>query len=200
MTTPTFKRRGEALDFYMEATARLMAKRSYAIGGAVAQSFYGYTRQTQDLDVFIPGKTFPRVLKTLEKEGFIIEEVFEGIHYHVHHPGFEDVYPHVRVDLLSSYDDIEWSAVAEPEIFDWGGIKVRVFPFDLLVLTRFLSDQPKHRADLLELVKLPAFNPDSTRSILRYINKGEDVPAWDAFLVSLMTPNPPNRRKRRPSG
>ena len=59
---------GEVLDALDRADIR------YMLGGALALNAYtGIWRDTKDLDVFVPGKTVPRVLKVLEEADFETE-------------------------------------------------------------------------------------------------------------------------------
>jgi hypothetical protein len=59
---------GEVLDVLNRAGIR------YMLGGALALNAYtGIWRETKDLDLFVPEKTVPRVLETLEEAGFETE-------------------------------------------------------------------------------------------------------------------------------
>jgi hypothetical protein len=59
---------GEVLDALDRADIR------YMLGGALALNAYtGIWRDTKDLDVFVPGKTVPRVLEVLEEADFETE-------------------------------------------------------------------------------------------------------------------------------
>jgi hypothetical protein len=59
---------GEVLDALDRADVR------YMLGGALALNVYtGIWRDTKDLDVFVPGKSVPRVLEVLKEAGFQTE-------------------------------------------------------------------------------------------------------------------------------
>ena len=191
----SFKRSGEAIDFYLTEASKLDPE-WYAIGGAIAQIPCGYSRATSDVDVFLSENYVPKAMRSLRERGFKIREIFDGIHYTAHHPQYADLYPEVRMDLLVPFDDPEWSAVQAPNTAEIAGSVVSVFPPALLALTRFYSEQPRHLQDLAAMINVGGFSLEEARSILQRTDP-ERLSEWDAVVVSMSKRAKGRRRPQR---
>ncbi len=181
---------------YLQELGEALLGLDYAIGGAVAQAMHGYGRMTSDIDVFVQKEGARAVLKALRGRGFVIEPIHDSMHYAAHLPRFEHLYPEVRVDILVAHADPEWSAVALPNELTFQGVKLRVMPVELLALTRFYSTEPRHRADLAQLLERRLFDVTATTRILRRMDT-ESATAWHELLKELRTPIPARPRPRR---
>lgn len=193
-----FRKRGEALDVYLDIVASHLGASGidWAIGGAIAQTIHGYERATTDLDVFVHVGQYKLALASLRGAGMQIETLMPEIHYAAHLPKYASLYPEVRIDVLVPSDDPEWSAVAVPDEVDFEGLKLNVFPVVLLALTRFYSDQARHAHDLAALVQLKLFDPREAREILTAMDP-ERLPEWEALMVSLAAPKLPRQKPNR---
>jgi hypothetical protein len=124
-------------------------KVDYAIGGAVAMSFAGYTRQTEDIDVFFKHTDRPLVLRALRAAGIPFATIADPYQYAII-PSLKNL--DRRIDLLFTSDDIEVDAVAFPDEVTAGVGKslavIKVFPAVLIKTAKVRSDRQKDHDDV----------------------------------------------------
>jgi hypothetical protein len=143
----------------------------YAIGGAVAMSIAGYTRQTEDLDVFFKHTDRPLVLRALRAAGITFATVADPYQYAII-PSLKN--PDRRVDLLFTSEDLEVDAVGFPdeEIVSVGKYKVavKVFPALLIKTAKVRSDREKDHDDVRRMYERGLIDPDEIVDTLqRYL-------------------------------
>lgn len=165
----------------------------YAIGGAVAMAVYGYRRYTADLDVFAMEENRNQIMQALRREGLEVEKVMAPFHYMAHLPGAE---PGTRIDLLFPSADPDWSAVSFPEEAVIEGRTVNVFPVELLVASKFYSNQAKDENDITSLYEIGAFDPERVRVIIAGYDP-ETAKAFDKFIATIGKPRQPRVRPTR---
>lgn len=165
----------------------------YAIGGAVAMAAYGYKRYTADLDVFAMEENRNEIMQALRKQGFAVEKVMAPFHYMAHLPGAE---PGTRIDLLFPAADPDWSAVSFPEEAVIEGRTVNVFPIELLVASKFYSNQAKDENDITSLYEIGAFDPEDVRVIIANYDQ-ETAVEFEKFIASIGKPRAPRVRPTR---
>ncbi len=136
----------------------------YAIGGAFAMAAHGYTRQTEDIDVFMLQKDRNKVLNSLRKRGVKFWEIADPCHYAIVPDGRNIAR---RIDLLFTSDDIEVDAVTFPQMLDVHDDTVNVFPLELLVAAKADSDREKDHDDVKRMYGLGMFEPDEIVKLLR---------------------------------
>lgn len=121
----------------------------YAVGGAVAMSVAGYTRQTEDLDVFFNHRDTPTMLRALRAASIRFATLAEPNHYAII-PSVEN--PDHPVDLLFTPEDLEVDAVAFPDAAAVSvgrrTVTVNVFPPVLLKTAKVRSDRAKDHDDV----------------------------------------------------
>lgn len=141
----------------------------YAIGGAVAMSIAGYTRQTEDLDVFFNHTDRPLVLRALRSAGVAFATIADPYQYAII-PSLKNL--DRRVDLLFTSEDLEVDAVAFPdeEIIGVGKNKVavKVFPAVLIKTAKVVSDREKDHDDVRRMYERGLIDPDEIVSTLQH--------------------------------
>lgn len=181
---------------YILATAKALHEHDYCFAGAVAQAFYGYARMTADVDVFVTPEVAYVVLRALRTAGFIVDVMAESTHYAAHLPSWAHLYPEVRVDVLVASSDPEWSAAKLPCEMTFEGAKVHVMPAELLALSRFYSDEPRHKQDLAELLSRQLFDPAAAARIMARMDR-DSLHAWKETVRELSTKTQAPRRPLR---
>jgi len=164
-------------------------RKSYAIGGALAMSAHGYVRQTSDLDAFLLDEDRLDWLRALRKAGLTIDSVFRGIHYIAFFPKHAD--PRIRIDLLFPATEPELSAVEFPVSAKIAGFNAEVFPLELLVVAKFLSDRPEDQRDFDVMFNLGIFEPTAARRIIKSIEPKKVVATFDQRIKDLSRPRLP---------
>lgn len=121
----------------------------YAIGGAVAMSAAGYTRQTEDVDVFFNHKDTAEVLRALRDAKIRFATLAEPYHYAII-PDVKD--PDHRIDLMFTSEDLEMDAVDFPDTAAVSvgrrKVTVNIFPPLLLKTAKVVSDRDKDHDDI----------------------------------------------------
>jgi hypothetical protein len=167
----------------------------WAVGGAVAMALHGYSRHTDDLDVFFRGADVNRVLHTLRRLGVRFATIADPFHYAIF-PDLTD--PDRRIDLLFAWDDVEADAIAFPDdvALELGGraVSVRYFPLTLLVAAKARSDRPRDHDDVARMAERGLFDPAEVALALARLGEGDEV--LDR-LAALCRPRPPGRPRRR---
>lgn len=140
----------------------------YAIGGAVAMSAAGYTRQTEDVDVFFNYKDTSKVLRALRDAKIRFATLAEPYHYAII-PDVED--PDHRIDLMFTSDDLEMDAVQFPETttasVGMRKVTVEVFPSLLLKTAKVVSDRDKDHDDVRRMHARGLIDPSEIVKTLR---------------------------------
>lgn len=138
--------------------------RPYAIGGALAMSGHGYTRQTSDVDAFLRYEDRLEWLRAARKVGLLTDEVFRGVHYFAFMPEHGD--PRIRIDLLFPAEEIEAAAIDDPVPVRIGGVVVEAFRVELLAAAKLLSDRPGDQRDFQAMLELGLFEPATLQMLL----------------------------------
>ncbi len=169
----------------------------WAVGGAVAMAFHGYSRHTDDLDVFFHGDDVNRVLFALRKAGVVFATIADPYHYAI----FPDLtQPDRRIDLLFAWDDAESDAIAFPDerTVEVAGAQrtVKYFPLLLLVACKLQSNRPRDNDDVARMYERGLFDPGQARVILDRLGGDPEAIARLSRIQSGSTLPPPNRRPR----
>jgi hypothetical protein len=151
-------------------------KVDYAIGGANAMSSAGYTRETEDLDVFFKYTDAPAVLRGLRASGVTFATIADPYHYAII-PSAKN--PDRRIDLLFTSEELEMDAVEFPttvKALVKGKKKdVEMFPPVLIVAAKIRSDRKKDHDDVRRMYERGVFDPKEVIAILR--GYGERAPS-----------------------
>lgn len=145
-----------------------VVQKPYAVGGALAMAAHGYTRQTQDVDAFLQYADRALWFRALRQQEFSVIPVFSGVHYIAFDPKHKT--PEVRIDLLLPAEDPELSAVEAPERGQVGNVPVDIFPLELLVISKFLSDRENDHRDVDAMYERGLFVPADIAATLRHID------------------------------
>lgn len=164
----------------------------YAIGGALAMAAHGYSRPTEDVDLFVVEKSDRdryAILQALRDAGLTTSAVMEPYHYIALDPQHVD--PDVRIDVLfpeaePDLSGVEWST-RKPL---WrGGIELPVYDKNLLAIAKFYTDTAKGDSDLLGMFSRGVFDPDVVRMMIASMGDDDDLSDWDGLIATF--------RKRR---
>ncbi|MDA8019857.1 MAG: nucleotidyltransferase [Thermoanaerobaculia bacterium] len=133
-------------------------KVEYVVVGGFAVNFYGYVRNTQDLDVLVfPSvKNAGRVMQALEEFGFgdagIPQELFERRGSAIH----LGVEPN-RIDLLTKLEGVDTEQIRHGvRQVDLDGCRVRMVSLEVLLEAKRRSSRAKDQADVEELERARA--------------------------------------------
>lgn len=175
--------------------AAAAADTAYAIGGGVAVRAHGYKRETSDVDAFFPAEAKPAVLRYFRQMGYSVEGVMRPFMYVAIPEDATNI--EERVDLLFPETDPEISAIEMAQSWRVEGVAARVFPSELLALTKLVySDRWQDVADVAELLELGAFDPKEARRLLSLFDPDE-VSTFDERLAALKIRPRGRPRKRR---
>lgn len=156
----------------------------YAIGGAVAMSIAGYTRQTEDLDVFFNHTDRPLVLRALRAAGVTFATIADPYQYAII-PSLKN--PDRRVDLLFTSEDLEVDAVAFPaeRLVGVGKGKaiINVFPAVLLKTAKVVSDREKDHDDVRRMHERGLIDPDEIVATLQHYREPRPRKRLDDILA-----------------
>jgi hypothetical protein len=198
-TTDTFDPRVLEL---IRTTHRVMArvKAEYAIGGALAMRTYGYSRGTDDVDLYIKEDAVRRVLREFAREGMLVEKVFEPHHYIALFEKHQSV--KIRVDILVPADEPELSAVEHPATGQIAGLSFPVFPVELLVIAKgAYSERPEDHFDVAVMLHRGMFEPQTVVALLNHIDPYEARKLAKMLVEIDRVPAPKKRpTKRLPMG
>lgn len=144
-------------------------------------STMGYSRATEDLDVFFNHEDTNKVLSALRRAGIVFATIAEPYHYAI----FPDVSnPDHRIDLLFTSDDLEMDAVTYPDSGIVEGMEIEVFPRTLLVAAKARSGREKDRNDVVRMYERGVFEVDEIVKVLKHY----DEPKPSKLLRQLLTP------------
>ena len=134
----------------------------WVVVGGIAVNAHGYQRFTDDVDILVPADHAQAVLDSLKRSRFRIEGDASGF-------AARDPETRVRVDVLVTENDGDRAAVAHGEAVDFGqGQELRVAPVGAIASMKLRPPrQLRHRADVVELMKLPR----NRRAALRYFHR-----------------------------
>jgi hypothetical protein len=174
----------------------------YAVGGAVAMAAHGVRRHTTDLDVFAPEESRGKLLRALRAAGFRVSGIFEPFHYIAMLPGEEDL--DVRIDILIPAGEPELSAVEQPSLAVFEDGQFFVFPIELLVMSKFMSDpldRPGDRGDIVRMYNRGIFEPQTVCAL--FASFDPDEAAQFRTWMATVTHRPQTTRRylpRKPDG
>jgi hypothetical protein len=141
--------------------------RPYVIGGALAMSAQGYSRHTNDLDVFLLRRDARSWLAAAHAVGLKTDEVFHGLHYMAWLPKHGD--PLIRIDLMFPSEDVYISGIRTPTKGDVSGIPAKVMSIEFLAAVKFTSDREKDALDFDAMFKRGLFEPETVAYILNAV-------------------------------
>lgn len=156
----------------------------YAIGGAVAMSLAGYTRQTEDLDVFFKHTDRPLVLRALRTAGVSFATIADPYQYAII-PSLKN--PDRRVDLLFTSEDLEVDAVGFPDemtvAVGRAKIVIKVFPAVLIKAAKVVSDREKDHDDVRRMHERGLIDPDEIVDTLEHYHEKRPRKRLDDILA-----------------
>lgn len=170
----------------------------YAVGGGMALLAYGVRRMTSDVDFFFDPKDEKRVIHLAQQIGLRVRSVASPFHFVAFrgedNPNWNPTsreMPEIRADLLFPAGDPELSAVEFPDVVRIGGVRVNIFPVELLVAAKFSatsSNDPgmrlKHESDIAQLLTREAFSPAKVEKMIRRYDR-EEARRFGIFVRSL---------------
>ena len=129
----------------------------YLLVGGYAVGFYGYTRTTGDIDIWVrqsPANA-KRVVKALRAFGFDGPDIVPGAFL-----GDDKIarmgYPPYRAEIMTSVSGVSFDECwTRREVSDWDGVEVPVIGLPHLLKNKRASGRPKDLADLDELPTPP---------------------------------------------
>jgi hypothetical protein len=157
-----------------------------AVGGGVAVCAHGYRRETADVDAFFHYEDQRKILKAVNQllgDDFILEEL-DPSHWTLTGVGSP---PDERIDLLFATGNPEESAVEMAVLKVYQGVRVPVFPVDLLVISKFLAerDDAKDSLDIYELIRRGAVEVYNVLLRLKQMGLEEDATRFVGFVEYL---------------
>lgn len=147
---------------------------SYAIGGAVAATYYLEPISTQDVDVFVRLPTHPvrAVLDPTPIFAFLSERGY----------GTEGEYVVIEgwpVQFLAPPGALGEEAIEQAETVEVDGIRVRIVRAEHLAAIALATGRAKDKARLLMLLEYPEFNRSEFQAIIERHGLGD---AWHRFV------------------
>jgi hypothetical protein len=169
-----------------------------AVGGGVAVAAHGYRRDTADVDAFFHDADRPRVVRELRRSMSPDDSLDELDPSHwVWVPTGNSV--DERVDLMFATGDPENSAVEMAEQRTYQGVRIPVFPADLLVVAKFLAgrEDPKDVLDVAELLRRGAYEVRDVQARLLQMGLPEEADAFPKLIEYLEAIPRRSPRKRK---
>ena len=163
----------------------------YAVGGALAMSAHGYTRATDDVDLFFPEESRQKALRLLRTQGLQVVAIADPFHYAVF-PNKTD--PSDRLDLMFPSAEHDVSAAEFPDEAVVDGVTLPVWPMALIVAAKLMSTRPKDKQDLLALRDRALYEPKEVLKILKHMGEPEAI----AELKALHAPAAPRPQTKTP--
>jgi len=160
------KRVKELLDKLLKITSENNIH--FAIGGGIAMNVYNVERYTADVDAFFKHEDRVEVLRALRQSGFDVCKVFAPNHYVAFLSKHND--PRIRIDLLFPEGEPEISAIENPVMINKWDMTIPVFRIELLVLSKFYSNQPLDKWDIASLYIIGAFEETTVKYLLSKID------------------------------
>jgi hypothetical protein len=165
----------------------------FAIGGGIAVNIYNIPRFTSDVDAYFKQENRIEILRHLTRAGFEVSKVFSPHHYIAFLPKHKD--PRFRIDILFPEDEPEISAIEKPAIIKKWNMKIPVFPVELLVLSKFYSNQPLDKWDIASLYLMGSFEPATVKYLLSTIDP-DQTEEFDKLMAEIK--KEPGISKKRP--
>lgn len=180
----------------------------YAVGGSVAMFAGGYTRNTEDVDIFIVDDVLCNpeiadvevVLAALRRAGFRVEQVAES-HFRAQLPRYFGT--PIHADILTCCTAPELAAIAAPTPRQLGRLRFPAFSLNEVAASKLTVDPesldwPKTQLDLIGLYRYGLID----LAAIRQFFVENDVPyveEVDELLTELAKPrsNPGYRPRRR---
>lgn len=188
--------RERLIDLLIEALDLLPEDAMYAIGGAEAMAEHGYSRFTEDVDVFVMPENRREILRGLRDVGLEIYRIHGLSHWGAKIPGDPD--PNRRIDVLVPHSEPELSAVEFAVAT--GDRGWRVMPPNLLAMVKFYayddSADIRHAHDLASMYHHAIFDPIPIRKMIAHVDP-DRIDAWDSLMEAFQAPeHKPSPRKR----
>lgn len=147
---------------------------SYAIGGAVAATYYLEPVSTQDIDVFVRLRTQPgkQILDPSPIFGFLSERGY----------GMEGEYAVIEgwpVQFLAPPGALGEEAVDQAQTVDAGGFTVRILGAEHLAAIALATGRAKDKARLLMFLEQPGFDRAGFDGIVHRHGLGD---VWTKFV------------------
>ena len=135
----------------------------WVVVGGLAVNAHGYQRFTDDVDILVPADQAQAALGSLRAARFRIEGDASGF-------AARDPDARVRIDVLPTENDGDRAAVERGETADFGqGQEIRVAPVGAIASMKLRPPrQLRHRADVVELMKLPRNRTAALRFVQRF--------------------------------
>ena len=146
------------------------AEIDWAVGGALAMAGHGYTRETQDIDLFFDPDAGQQVIEILTKRGLHIEEIAAPYHF-AFTP--DRSRPDERIDLLFPSSQPDISAVVFPVRRVIDGRELPVWPIEHIVAAKLQAHRPKDQNDLQALWNLRLFDPRAVAEVVEELDDDE---------------------------
>jgi len=161
----------------------------FAIGGAVAMAAYGYTRATNDVDIFIDPNWHTPSLRAMRKAGFKVERIHGDDHWIATR---EEGGQRYRIDLLYPSADPDWSAIQFPDLIE----DIPFFPAEMIALSKMYVNTYESVTDIVVLLRRGIVDPIAARHILQRMDP-ELLDSWDDVVRISQETRPPRRRPPR---
>ena len=149
----------------------------YAIGGAIAATFWSEPVTTYDLDVFVvlPESEMRKIVLTLDKlYGYLKAR---GYRAHAEHVLIEGI----PVQFLPVYDDLIAEAVAQAAKTKYGAAEAKVVRLEYLLAIMVSVGRPKDRARIAHVLETAEPNRKRLRGVLDrhgLLKKWESLAGW----------------------
>lgn len=162
--------------FHDAITALTHAKVEYVLAGAMAYGLYAPARHTKDIDLITLDHSKDKLKNALLDAGF---KLLQNLPYQL---TFIDPVNRVEIDVLLGAVDPEESAVEDAGKATIFGTPTLVIKPEYLLWMYCLSDQVRHEADAIALIKAGRIDLKKFRRFLEYAH---DTTASDQFAVIL---------------
>ncbi len=152
--------------------------KTYAVAGGIAVLTHGISRNTADVDVFLPDSVRTRVFTVLRKAGMDITPIFPPFHYMAWLPEHGD--PRIHIDLMFPNDDLERYGMKHPVRGGMWGIAYNVLSPTVLAAIKFKADSNdeeshRHLDDVTALYKGGIVKASSVKLMLEQEGDEETV-------------------------
>jgi len=145
----------------------------YAIGGAIAATFYIEPTSTYDIDIFIPFENIPgTTLASLSKiYDYLLKHKFKTLGAHFFIGGWQ-------VQFLPADDDLYKEALLQSVETQVGGVKTRVMTAEHLMAIALKTGRAK---DFIRLEQFVRYNRFDTNKLNQILERHKLVGKWLQF-------------------
>ncbi|MFI5298764.1 MAG: hypothetical protein ACHREM_11765 [Polyangiales bacterium] len=159
--------------------ARLVS-RPYAITGALAMSAYGYTRPTEDVDVFLVRRHLLKWLRAAREVGLSTTPVVEGRHYMAWFRRHAD--SNICIDMMFPSPEVYVDGVRSAQLRRVGGVSARVLSLEFIAAAKLASRDEKHSTDFDAMLSRDLFDRDAVADVVRTLRHADDQALADGKL------------------